>query len=128
MILTEPCKFRKEVNKRPRDAKRILGIKPGSGQYALHHCDQPLCIEPTHLYIGTQQDNVNDMMSRGRHGYGDNYGSAHPSSKLTGDQVREIKRRIAQGESQSSVAKDYPVGRSQIANIISCGSWKREIL
>jgi len=37
------------------------------GLYALHHCDNPLCVRPDHLFIGTQKDNIMDMMAKGRH-------------------------------------------------------------
>src|SRR5690348_4704416 len=38
------------------------------GLFVLHSCDNKLCVNPAHLYVGTQQQNVDDMMKRGRHG------------------------------------------------------------
>lgn len=88
----------------------------------LHHCDNPPCVNPSHLFLGTNQDNVDDKMEKGREGraMGDRNGSrTHPESyrdekhwshrypekvargekngyaKLTWEQVREIRRRYA---------------------------------
>lgn len=55
--------------------KRLYGPVP-KGMGVLHRCDQPLCIEPTHLFLGTQQDNISDMMSKGHFG-NQNTGKTH---------------------------------------------------
>lgn len=45
--------------------KQLVGPIP-DGHGVLHHCDTPVCVRPSHLYTGTQKDNVNDMFARGR--------------------------------------------------------------
>ena len=54
-------------------------------QFVCHHCDNTRCVRPDHLFLGTNRDNVADMMAKGRH---------RSASRLTDDQVREIRRRF----------------------------------
>ena len=60
-----------QVDGRPRAATHILwylrhGEWPSKGRLACHHCDNPPCINPTHLYLGTSKSNMRDMHERGR--------------------------------------------------------------
>lgn len=57
----------------------------------LHACDRPPCANPRHLWAGTQQDNTQDMMSKGRGRYIVRHGSAHAEAKLTDEQVAIIR-------------------------------------
>lgn len=50
-----------------RMALELQGIKIPKGHYVCHHCDNPSCVNPDHLYVGTPADNVRDMMQRNRH-------------------------------------------------------------
>jgi hypothetical protein len=112
----------------------------------LHHCDNPPCIRPDHLFIGTQQDNVADRTQKGR---GWSYFKAYPerrprgakhhthkrpeavargerqgSAKLTDQQVLEIRARYATGAvSLRALARQYGLGSSQIYRIIQRKSW-----
>ena len=81
-----------------------------SGHLVLHSCDNPACCNPDHLRTGTSQDNVDDMVSRGRH-----------SGKLTEQQVLEI--RAITGMSQQAIADQYGVSQSVISSIIRRKSW-----
>ncbi|MCW5615872.1 MAG: HNH endonuclease [Rhodocyclaceae bacterium] len=58
-----------------------------SGDLVLHKCDNPPCFEPTHLYVGTQAQNVRDAISRNRHAAGDRSGR---SAKINGEIARAI--------------------------------------
>ena len=60
------------------------------GHGVLHRCDTPLCVNPDHLFTGTQQDNVNDMLSKGRRC--DSRGEGNGCSKLTDEIVRHIRK------------------------------------
>lgn len=63
------------------------------GLNVLHRCDTPRCVRPDHLFVGTQQDNVDDMMAKGRDGPRPVFrGSEHPEAKLTEEMVRRIRR------------------------------------
>lgn len=77
------------------------------GMRVLHKCDNPPCINPEHLFLGTQGDNVIDMAAKGRHG----------KSTLTNQQVQEIRERRAQGEKGRALAAEYGVAPSTISRI-----------
>lgn len=82
------------------------------GALILHHCDNPACVNPDHLYAGTHQDNMNDKTDRGRcHSL---HGEANPNAKLTTDDVLAI--RNAKG-SCKDIGKQYGVGAMQISRI-----------
>lgn len=96
--------------------------KPDFTDYvcALHRCDTPLCVRPSHLFLGTQAENVQDMVAKGRHIKGE----AVPESKLKVAEVAEIKIRL-QGEcNKSQIAREYNVTPSTINAIDSGITWK----
>lgn len=78
------------------------------GLCVLHRCDNPPCCNPAHLFLGTKGDNTADMMAKGRRG---------GPVKLSAEQVREIRVRVAAGERQWRVAKEYGVRDSTVCRI-----------
>jgi len=58
--------YGRKTYRAPRVALELDGRPVPDGTMAFHHCDNPACVRPTHLYIGTPQQNVDDMMRRGR--------------------------------------------------------------
>jgi len=78
----------------------------------LHKCDNPACVNPEHLFQGTQADNIEDMISKGRHSI-----EGRAKAFLTEDQVREIRSLIKQGVKQIDIAKRFDVTDSIISNI-----------
>ncbi len=90
-----------------------------AGMFVLHRCDNRLCVNPDHLFLGTAKDNALDAVAKRRMAYGDRSGSA----KLTQPNVDDIRNRIASGESQSSIAARFGVSQSQISNINRGRSW-----
>ena len=99
--------------------KFISGEIP-KGLKVLHRCDNPGCIRPYHLFLGTQKDNVDDMCKKGRHHK--LKGSTHGRSKLNEDQVRNIREEIKY-LSQRKLASKYGVGKTTIAHICNKTSW-----
>ena len=80
-----------------------------------HHCDNPSCINPQHLFLGTQKDNIQDAAKKRR--------LSQIFYKLTEDQVIEIlklKGKISQGE----IAKKFGIGRTTINSIHNGKIWK----
>lgn len=87
-----------------------------------HICDNAKCINPDHLYLGSQADNVNDMLKRGRHKV--LTGEHHSGSKLTSDQVLEIRELCSNGISNKLIAEQYNVTPEAISSIKCRRSWK----
>lgn len=90
-------------------------------KHVLHKCDNPICFNTEHLYLGTDQDNSNDMMLRGRSVKAG--GEDNGSSKLTDEQVRQIRIECSKGWSRRSIAKIYGVRHPIINGIISGRLW-----
>jgi hypothetical protein len=93
------------------------------GLNVLHQCDTPPCVNPGHLFLGTQADNVADMVTKGRHGHGRVVGEEHPRAKLSAAQVAEIRVRHAAGETGRILAREFGVGDSQMSRIVRGQSW-----
>lgn len=89
------------------------------GGWVLHHCDNPSCVNPTHLYLGDHEDNTRDAVDRGRYPSG----GSHPRSKLNRGDVSEIKDSLG-GVSQYDLAEEYGVSRSCIARIAQRETWE----
>lgn len=87
----------------------------------LHHCDNPGCCNPLHLFLGTQRDNVIDMFKKNRQP--DQKGEKGPSAKLNENQVKEIRTQLINGIRQRSLAKKYGVGQQTISHINTGRSW-----
>jgi len=92
--------------------------------YVLHTCDNKRCCNPEHLYLGNCKDNVRDMVVRGRHKNGKNKGEEIGTSKVTENQVREIKVRLKNGETPYDIEKDYSIGKDAIYHIKWGKRWK----
>lgn len=90
------------------------------GLCVLHKCDVPGCVRPDHLFLGTNKDNSQDAVRKGRLPKGEQ----HPQAKLTSEQVSEIRLRCRQGEKMRFLATVYGVCFSQISRIIRCKSWR----
>lgn len=84
------------------------------GLFVCHHCDTPACVNPNHLFLGTQSDNIQDMLAKGRSG----------NAKLTVDQTREIRERVANGEKPIMIAKEFGVVKSTIYRVVNRKTWK----
>jgi len=90
------------------------------GFCVLHKCDNRLCVNPDHLFIGTQQDNADDMVSKGRSRRGGN----HPHARLSESTVRRIKDAFKEGQSCISLANEFMVRYVTVQAIIHNRTWK----
>ena len=92
-------------------------IKPGMN--ICHKCDNPICINPGHLFLGTRSDNMKDCFKKGRSSVkpASFPGESNPMCKLSNLQVGEILELLRSGETQKNIAIRYGVSQSQIANI-----------
>jgi hypothetical protein len=94
------------------------------GMYVCHTCDVPLCVNPDHLFLGTNQTNQLDSWQKGKGKAPSFKGEAHPSAKLTQKQVDEIRTLYAKGHGTIySLATDFKVSKSQVFNIVKKKSW-----
>ncbi|HET7133953.1 MAG TPA: HNH endonuclease [Gammaproteobacteria bacterium] len=100
--------------------KLATGADPGT-LFVCHRCDNPGCVNPTHLFLGTDADNAADKVRKGRSLVGEH----NPFSKLSQNQVSEIRRRYwADGESQHDLAAAFGVSRGAIANVVQGKNWR----
>lgn len=88
------------------------------GLVVCHRCDNPGCVNPQHLFLGTQAENLRDMRSKHR----DNppRGSKHPKTRL--DEVLVVRLRADQ-RSHRRIAKDYGIGKSTVGMIKAGLTW-----
>jgi len=97
------------------------------GLMVLHHCDNPPCVKPSHLFLGTASDNEYDSVNKGRHF--DNAGEKHPLAKLTAIQVREIRLvYIPRILPFRKLASQYNVSQSTIQQVLNRRTWRVEEL
>lgn len=90
------------------------------GMCILHRCDQPMCVNPNHLFCGTLADNMQDCVRKGRNYLPDNKGEKATWSKLTEDAVRDIRSRVLAG---TEYARKYNVSKSAIYEIWRGKNW-----
>lgn len=110
----------------PKQAHRIayeLFVGPiPPGLHVCHRCDNPPCCNPAHLFVGTNQDNMDDRVKKGRQARP--RGEDNPRAKLTMDQVREIRRRhAAGGVLQTTLAREHRVVPQLICMIVNRQIW-----
>lgn len=114
-----------QVNKKPYMMsifiyEQCFGEIP-EGYVVRHTCDNPLCINPEHLIIGTNADNVRDKVERGR--TVSFPGELNPMAKLTEKQVLEIRKLLKEGWTMTEIAKKFNVSRKAISKIHNRKSW-----
>ena len=114
------------LNGRMEQAHRVayqLWVGPiPEGLVVRHKCDNPICVHPTHLELGTQADNVRDRDERGRRAA--THGVENGNSKLTDDDVQDIRARYAEGGvSLRALAKEYGVNFTHVSRIVNRKIW-----
>lgn len=98
-----------------------------AGMYICHHCDNPVCCNPKHLFVGTPAENYQDCVNKGRAHSLDGVrpeGETHHSAKLTAEKASEIRRRARSGESQRSLARAFGVALSSIQAVVHMETWR----
>jgi hypothetical protein len=105
-----------------------------SGLFACHKCDNPACVNPDHIFLGTNAENQHDKVRKGRQARGDNAGprlrretrprgEAHSNAKLTNEKVIEIREKSLNGMSAVVLAKEYGVSEALIYKIRCKECW-----
>lgn len=89
-------------------------------QHVCHRCDNPSCVNPYHLFLGTAQKNSDDKVAKNRQSQGDQ----HHWSKLTFEKVEQIKKMIKDGDSQRVIAERFGIAQSNVSFINTGLTWK----
>lgn len=100
------------------------GVIP-KGKNVLHRCDNPPCVRSSHLFLGTQLQNIKDMLRKGRHGHGVMRGEQHPNAKLTWAIVESIRELWKQGFNSNQLAKKFGISRFRVWSVATEKSWKK---
>lgn len=114
-----------QVNGRPEPAHRVswelrFGTIP-DGMCVLHRCDNPSCVNPHHLFLGTNLDNIKDRHAKNRDARGERSGK----STLTNDQVIQIKRLYRPKVfGCRKIGKQLGIDHSTVCHVISGRTWK----
>jgi hypothetical protein len=100
------------------------GHMPPRAIKVCHKCDTPACVNPAHLWLGTQAQNVADMVAKGRARTSPRFGSENPTAALDEDAVWAIRHMLkARWFSQIEVARSYGVSPMTISRIANNQTW-----
>ena len=102
-----------------------LSLEDIKGKVVRHICDVKWCVNPKHLLLGTQQDNMNDMLSRGRHVTP--RGTANGNAALTSEQVQQIRTSYVKGSrvsGQRALGRQFGVNSTTILSIVHGHTWQ----
>ena len=92
-----------------------------AGLYVCHRCDNPGCVNPGHLFLGTKSDNNRDRKNKGRSAH--QFGEKNGRSKLSDVQAVEIMVKHNEGASVVDLAKEFGVAHQTISNIVCGRNW-----
>lgn len=98
------------------------------GKLICHHCDNPPCVNPAHLFVGTIADNSADAVTKGRHRLNKAFGEKHPHCRLTEKDVLEIRRIIRDcpdylTPNYKKIGEKFGVGSSAIFAVVKRQTW-----
>lgn len=115
--------YRSDAGVTVKAHRHAVGARPL--QVVMHTCDNPPCCNPAHLQIGTVQDNVQDMVNKGRHLVPRRLpvGEANQRSKVSDADVVEMRHRASQGETYRALADHYGLVVTTVARIVSGRGW-----
>jgi hypothetical protein len=100
-----------------------FGTDPG-GMLVCHSCDNPKCVRPGHLFLGSPGDNAADKVAKGRHRWGAAGGAKNPNAKMGEDQAREVVTMLLAGMTNTAIAAALPVGHSLVSRIRVGKAWR----
>ena len=95
------------------------------GLSVLHKCDSPSCVRPSHLFIGTQSDNMIDCHKKGRLKFPDNRGARYGAAKLNDKKALKIRALCANsGLTQKEIGKLFHVSRETVSSVSRRITWR----
>jgi hypothetical protein len=110
-------------NKAHRAVYRIFNGPIAEGMKVMHTCDTRNCVNPAHLVVGTQADNVADMVAKGRGKSGDVRGEKNPMAKATPEVVEAIRTAVGAGGKQIEMARKFGLSPMTVSRIVRKESW-----
>lgn len=99
-------------------AQMHFGVTLSRNDAVIHRCDNPPCVNPDHLRVGRQSENVRDSVKKRRHKHGE-----RGAAKLRADDVREIHDLLDRGSTHAAIAEEFGVSQSLIAMIATGRRW-----
>lgn len=93
------------------------------GKCVCHTCDNPRCVNPAHLWAGTNTENMRDKIEKGRHGGPGNVGEDNPAQKYTEEMVIDMREHFAKGFSMKAISRKFNVPYSTTVCIIRRQRW-----
>lgn len=115
-------RVRGKQTKTSRVSYELYRGKIPKGLFVLHKCDTPACVNPDHLFLGTQRDNMHDRRNKGRGNLPK--GSKHHAAKFTEEDILRIRQLYATGEfTQQGIADLYSTTNQTINKIILMKRW-----
>ena len=117
--------FRLAAPRRMVNAHRwVMGCERGDGKVVRHHCDNPPCVNPAHLAVGTYAENSADAVRRGRHRSGRSPGAANGNAVLTEYAVKWIRSLYDAGHVyQYELAEMFGVSQQMVSRITRREAW-----
>ncbi len=98
------------------------GVEPTRKEYVCHSCDNPSCVRPSHLFLGSQSENLRDCSRKGR--TAKPRGEKNGRARLTEGKVREVRQLAASGVTYKEISKRYGVHVETIGHVVRRITWK----
>ena len=92
------------------------------GMFVLHKCDNPGCVRPDHLFLGTKADNNRDRAQKGRSR--PVKGESHGRSKITSQDVRRMRQLYKSGRTPASLGREFGISAAQASGIVRGKFWR----
>ena len=94
------------------------------GLHVLHRCDNPSCINPDHLFLGTNYDNVMDRKAKGRGRSSRNKGESNGSAKITSQDAEKMRELCDSGYQQKELVEIFGLSKASVCRIINNKAWQ----
>ncbi|MCW2405080.1 hypothetical protein M2336_001709 [Sphingobium sp. B1D7B] len=107
-----------------RQSYRLFKGEIPEGMNVCHSCDNRLCVNPEHLWLGTQSENLRDAVAKGRMKHPDTRGERNGNRKLAAADVAAIRKMHSGGLPKYRIAERFGVSPSTVGNIINGDTWK----
>lgn len=95
-----------------------------AGMLVCHPCDNPACVRPDHLFVGSNRDNTIDMTRKGRGKHAVLNGEQNGQAKITREVVLQIRADSRSGLSHREIAQKFGISQPHVSNVVNVRKWK----